>query len=90
MSTVTNTNSLALALGFSLQSVKCLIIRRTATGSSSVVITKNELRGWRFMSAIKLATFSLCSSALEYSDGKWKLLNLLLLQLENQQEKTTL
>jgi hypothetical protein len=31
------------------------------------------------VSPIKLATFFLCSSALEYSDGKWKLLNLLLL-----------
>jgi hypothetical protein len=90
MGTITNTNSLALALGFSRQPVKCLFIRRTATGLSSVVITKNELGVWRFVSPTKLATFSLCSSALDYSDGKWKLLNLLLFQLGNQQEKTTL
>jgi hypothetical protein len=65
MGTITNINSLALVLGFSLQSVKYLFVRRTATGSSSVVITKNELVVGVLPSPIKLATFFLCLLALE-------------------------
>jgi hypothetical protein len=88
MGTITNTNSLALALSFSLQSVKCLFIRRTATGSSRVVITKNEL-GLAFCVPYKVG--DLFSLFVGIGIFGWKIeVDLLLFQLGNQQEKTTL
>jgi hypothetical protein len=82
MGTITDTNSLALALGFSLQSVKCLFIRRTATGSFSVVITKTAF-------CVPYNVGDLFSLFVGIGIFGWtmEVTKLLLLQLGNQLEK---